>query len=57
MLDFSKYLRRVIRIETDSVRVQPGIVHERLNSHLPAACGRILGPDPANTAVTDDRAA
>ena len=35
----------------ESVRVQPGIVHERLNAHLRPR-GRIFGPDPANTAVT-----
>ncbi|MGO9108240.1 MAG: anaerobic glycerol-3-phosphate dehydrogenase subunit C [Thermoguttaceae bacterium] len=51
VVDFSKYLRRIIRIETESVRVQPGIVHERLNAHLRPR-GRIFGPDPANTAVT-----
>ncbi len=51
IVDFSKYLRRVIRIDTESVRLQPGIVHERLNVHLRPR-GRIFGPDPANTAVT-----
>ncbi len=35
----------------ESVRVQPGMVHERLNAHLRPR-GRIFGPDPANTAVT-----
>jgi FAD/FMN-containing dehydrogenase/Fe-S oxidoreductase len=51
IVDFSKYLRRVLRIDLESVRVQPGIVHERLNAHLRPR-GRIFGPDPANTAVT-----
>ncbi len=51
VVDFSKYLRRVIRVEPESVRVQAGIVHERLNAHLRSR-GRIFGPDPANTAVT-----
>ena len=51
VVDFSKYLRRVITIDAESVRVQPGIVHERLNAHLRPR-GRIFGPDPANTAVT-----
>jgi len=51
VVDFSKYLRRVIRIDPESVRVQAGIVHERLNAHLRPR-GRIFGPDPANTAVT-----
>jgi FAD/FMN-containing dehydrogenase/Fe-S oxidoreductase len=51
IVDFSKYLRRIVRNEAESVRVQPGIVHERLNAHL-RPLGRIFGPDPANTAVT-----
>ena len=51
IVDFSKYLRRVVRIDPESVRVQPGIVHERLNAHLRPR-GRLFGPDPANTAVT-----
>jgi len=51
VLDFSKYLRRIVRFEPESVRVQPGIVLERLNAHL-RPHGRIFGPDPANAAVT-----
>ncbi len=51
IVDFSKYLRRIIKIDADTVRVQPGIVHERLNAHLRPR-GRIFGPDPANAAVT-----
>ncbi len=51
VLDFSKYLRRIVRSDADSVRVQPGIVLERLNAHLRQR-GRLLGPDPANAAVT-----
>jgi FAD/FMN-containing dehydrogenase/Fe-S oxidoreductase len=51
VLDFSKYLRRVVRSDVDSVRVQPGIVLERLNAHLRPG-GRFFGPDPANAAVT-----
>ncbi len=57
IVDFSKYLRRVLHVdapvhgENTGVRVQPGIVHERLNAHLRPR-GRIFGPDPANTAVT-----
>ena len=51
VIDFSKYLRRVIKVDAESVRLQPGIVHERLNAHLRPR-GRIFGPDPANAAVT-----
>lgn len=51
IVDFSKHLRRVIRTEEDQVRVQPGIVHERLNTHLRRR-GRLFGPDPASSSVT-----
>jgi FAD/FMN-containing dehydrogenase/Fe-S oxidoreductase len=51
VIDFSKYLRRIIRVDEETVRVQPGIVLERLNSQLKPQ-GRILGPNPANAAVT-----
>ena len=51
VVDFSKYLRRVIHTEDDRVRVQPGIVHERLNTHLRRR-GRLFGPDPATSSVT-----
>lgn len=51
VIDFSKYLRRLIRADEETVRVQPGLVHERLNGHLRSQ-GRVFGPDPANSAVT-----
>ena len=51
VVDFSKYLRRVIYTDEETVRVQCGLVHERLNAHLRAR-GRVFGPDPATTAVT-----
>ncbi|MGA2033422.1 MAG: anaerobic glycerol-3-phosphate dehydrogenase subunit C [Thermoguttaceae bacterium] len=51
VLDFSRNLRRVIAIGSETVRVQPGIVHERLNAQL-RAVGRMFGPNPAGTAVT-----
>ena len=37
IVDFSAYLRRVVRIDGPRVRVQPGVVHERLNAQLPEA--------------------
>ena len=40
-----------MRIDADRVRVQPGVVQERLNEQLRTA-GRLFGPDPANSAVT-----
>ena len=51
VIDFSKYLRRVIRTDPHSVRVQPGVVHERLNAHL-RRWNRIFGPDPGSSRVT-----
>ena len=43
MIDFSRYMRRIVRIDGDRVRVQPGMVHSVLNQHL-AATGRLFGP-------------
>jgi FAD/FMN-containing dehydrogenase/Fe-S oxidoreductase len=51
VLDFSSHLRRVIRADAESVCVQPGVVHDRLNAYLRSR-GRIFGPDPAMSAVT-----
>lgn len=50
-LDFSRHLRRVIRSGEDRVRVQAGIVYERLNAQL-AWRGRAFGPDPAQGSTT-----
>lgn len=51
VLDFSRHLHHIKFTGTDTVRVQPGVVHERLNVHLRRQ-GRIFGPDPANSRVT-----
>ena len=51
IVDFSKYLRRVIYTDESTVRVQAGLVHERLNSHLRGR-GRAFGPDPTTSVVT-----
>jgi FAD/FMN-containing dehydrogenase/Fe-S oxidoreductase len=51
ILDFSAHLRRVIRVDAECVRVQPGLVYERLNETLRSS-GRVFGPDPATGAVT-----
>jgi len=51
VVDFSKYLRRVIYRDGERVRVQCGLVHERLNAHLRRR-GRIFGPDPISSPVT-----
>ena len=51
VLDFSRYMRRVLRTGPDHVRVQPGVVLGRLNEHL-LQFGRVFGPDPAMSQVT-----
>ena len=51
ILDFSRYMRRIVRTDAASVRVQPGVVHGQLNAHLKTV-GRLFGPDPAMSQVT-----
>jgi len=51
VIDFSRYMRRIIRVDGDTVRVQPGVVLERLNVHLKRR-RRMFGPDPATAAST-----
>jgi FAD/FMN-containing dehydrogenase/Fe-S oxidoreductase len=51
VLDFSRYLRRIVEVREDSVVVQPGVVLGQLNSRL-ANQGRCFGPDPATSDVT-----
>ncbi len=51
IVDFSKFLRRILYSEQERVRVQPGVIHERLNAQLLRA-GRVFGPDPSNSHVT-----
>ncbi|HEY4312453.1 MAG TPA: anaerobic glycerol-3-phosphate dehydrogenase subunit C [Pirellulales bacterium] len=51
VIDFSRHFRRIIGIGADWARVQPGVVHERLNEEL-REIGRHLGPDPAMSHVT-----
>jgi FAD/FMN-containing dehydrogenase/Fe-S oxidoreductase len=51
VVDFSRYMRRIVHTDVDSVRVQPGVVHQSLNAHL-ATFGRQFGPDPAMSHVT-----
>ncbi|MGL6227126.1 MAG: FAD-binding oxidoreductase [Thermoguttaceae bacterium] len=46
ILDFSRYMRRVIHSEEDWVRVQPGLTLSRLNQHLGRLHQRRIGPDP-----------
>ncbi|MDA1180324.1 MAG: anaerobic glycerol-3-phosphate dehydrogenase subunit C, partial [Planctomycetota bacterium] len=51
VIDFSQHMRRILSLEDDIVRVQPGTTLASLNRWL-ALQGRVFGPDPANRAVT-----
>ena len=51
VLDFSRYLRRIVADEGERVRVQPGVVLASLNRYL-SRSGRLFGPDPAMRSVT-----
>ncbi len=51
VLDFSRYMRRVLQVHDDTIRIQPGIVHAQLNKFL-RPLGRQFGPDPAMSNVT-----
>lgn len=51
VLDCSVGMRGVLEIGSDFVRLQPGVVHERLNAAL-RKHGRHFGPDPAMSPVT-----
>jgi FAD/FMN-containing dehydrogenase/Fe-S oxidoreductase len=51
VVDFSRFMRRIIRTDDETIRVQPGVVHRQLNDHL-APLGRQFGPDPATSNVT-----
>ncbi len=48
VIDFSRYLRRVLEIRPESVVVQAGVVLDVLNAHL-APFGRRIGPDPSGS--------
>ena len=51
ILDFSYYMRRLLAIGEDTVRVQPGMILGQLNRQL-AIHDRLFGPDPATRNVT-----
>ncbi|MDQ3333332.1 MAG: FAD-binding oxidoreductase, partial [Planctomycetota bacterium] len=51
IVDFSRFMTRVLEDNGDTVRVEPGVVLERLNRRLHAT-GRYFPPDPATAAVT-----
>jgi FAD/FMN-containing dehydrogenase/Fe-S oxidoreductase len=51
IVDFSCHMSNVESIAEETVRVQPGVVRDRLN-HILRPHGRYFPPDPSNTAVT-----
>lgn len=51
VVDFSRYMRRILRNDEDSVTLQPGVVHAHLNERL-REHDRQFGPDPAMSSVT-----
>ena len=51
VVDFSRHMHAVEEIGAETVRVQPGVVHSRLNRALRAQ-GRYFPPDPSNSETT-----
>ncbi|WP_437228363.1 anaerobic glycerol-3-phosphate dehydrogenase subunit C [Planctomicrobium sp. SH661] len=51
VVDFSRHLQLIEKIDADTVRVQAGVVRDQLNRAL-RPHGRYFAPDPSNTAVT-----
>ena len=51
VLDFSRFMRRILSADGETVRIQPGVVHAQLNKYLRTQ-GRQFGPDPSNSSVT-----
>ena len=51
IVDFSRHMHAVRQIDADTVCVEPGVVHQRLDQVLRAQ-GRYFPPDPANTTTT-----
>lgn len=51
IVDFSRHMRRIEAIGSDTVRVQAGVVRDELNRVLKQH-GRYFPPDPSNSAVT-----
>jgi FAD/FMN-containing dehydrogenase/Fe-S oxidoreductase len=51
VVDFSRHMNRILSINGDRVRVQPGVVREQLNREL-REHGRYFPPDPSNSRIT-----
>lgn len=51
IVDFSRHMHGIGEIGAETVRVEPGVVRDRLNAAL-RPYGRYFAPDPSNTAVS-----
>jgi len=51
ILDFSRFMCAVRRINDSLVHVQPGVIHSHLNRQLRTE-GRYFAPDPSNSSIT-----
>ena len=51
ILDFSRFMRRIFQFQGDLIRVQPGVVRERLNAGM-RSFGLCFGPDGGNHAAS-----
>ena len=51
IVDFSRHMTDIVRVDSETVRVQVGVVRDRLNQEL-RRHGRYFAPDPSNTSVT-----
>ncbi len=51
IIDFSRHMTQIEAVGEETVRVQPGVVRDRLNERLRER-GRYFPPDPANSNVT-----
>lgn len=46
ILDFTRFMRRIIHVGNETISVQPGALRMRVNTILMREQGRIFGPDP-----------
>jgi len=51
VVDFSRHLQQIEKIDGETVRVQAGVVRQHLNQAL-RPFGKYFPPDPSNTAIT-----
>jgi len=52
VLDFSRYMRRILNVDNDTVTVQPGLLRRRLNGVLGKSKNRLFGPLAGNPSST-----